>query len=137
MYFEKNIVFCRLFKDNALTLMGILLGFSITVITILTTGNSRNLQAIQNRMVGFKIGGKEATLFDLLLINFTYSVVIEVLLIIIFLLSPIVTATIEISAMAKAIVFSFLSGSVVHVLLLTLRNLTNFYFILLRKENGK
>ena len=41
LYTGKNTSMCNNFRDNVLTLLGILLGFSITIITILTTGNSK------------------------------------------------------------------------------------------------
>lgn len=124
---------CISFKDNVLTLLGILLGFSITIITILTTGNSKNLLAIQSKETSHVIGGKKITLFDLLLINFTYSVVLEIILIIVLLIYPMILANIPFSTNFKIIGFSFMSGIVIHVLLLTMRNLTDFYLILMKK----
>lgn len=133
LYTGKDTSICKNFKDNVLTLLGILLGFSITIITILTTGNSKNLIAIQEKETKYVIGGNKVTLFDLLLINFTYSVVLEIILIIVLLLQPLIFANICFSFNTKIIGFSILSGAVVHVLLLTMRNLTDFYLILMKK----
>ncbi len=124
---------CKNFRDNALTLLGILLGFSITIITILTTGNSKNLLTIQSTNTNYIIGGKKVSLFDLLLINFTYSVVVEIILIIILLIYPAILANLEFSRTLKISIFSLLFGIVIHVLLLTMRNLTDFYLILMKK----
>ena len=127
----KNTSVCFTFGKNALTLLGILLGFSITIITILTTGNSKNLVAIQKKQTKHSIGTTKVTLFNLLLINFTYSVVLEIIFVL--LLYPFVLANFSISLISKIIVFSILTGGVIHVLLLTMRNLTDFYLILIKK----
>jgi len=129
----KDTSICKGFSDNALTLLGILLGFSITVITILTTGNSKNLLAIQTIETNYIIGGKKVTLFDLLLVNFTYSVVIEIVLIIILLISPLLISNLVFSQFTKILVFAIFAGTVIHILLLTMRNLTDFYLILMKK----
>lgn len=128
-----NTSICKKFIENSLTLLGILVGFSITIITILTTGNSRNLQAIKNKTTQHEIGGKRISLFDLLLINFTYSVVIEICLIIFLLLAPVFLSNIQLSKQVEIIGFSLVVGAVIHVLLLMMRNLTDFYLILLKK----
>ncbi len=133
LYTGKDTSMCNNFRDNVLTLLGILLGFSITIITILTTGNSKNLGAIQDKETKHVIGGKKVSLFDLLLINFTYSVVLEIILIIVLLLQPLIFANFSFSMIFKTIGFATLSGAVVHVLLLTMRNLTDFYLILMKK----
>lgn len=124
---------CKKFGESSLTLLGVLLGFSITIITILTTGNSKNLVLIRSTETEYIIGGKKITLFDLLIINFTYSVVIEIILIIVLLLYPVFISNVEIPLLVKFIGFSLLSGLVIHILLLTMRNLTDFYLVLLKK----
>jgi len=100
---------------------------------IITTGNSENLALIKKKVTKLTIGNKKVTLFDLLLINFTYSVVIEIMLIIILLICPILLANIPFPHIIKIIGFSCLSGMIIHVLLLTTRNLTDFYLILMKK----
>jgi len=129
----KDTSICKGFRESSLTLLGILLGFSITIIMIITTGNSENLALIKKKVTKLTIGNKKVTLFDLLLINFTYSVVIEIMLIIILLICPILLANIPFPHIIKIIGFSCLSGMIIHVLLLTTRNLTDFYLILMKK----
>lgn len=121
------------FKSSSISLLGILAGFSITIITILTTSHSRNLDEIKKKKTKVKIGKEEISLYQLLLINFTYSVVVEAGLIIFCLLYPIILENFKISSTTKYIGFSILAGLIVHVLLLTIRNLTSFYFILTKK----
>lgn len=118
------------YKDNVLSLLGILVGFSITIITILTTGQSKNLEEIKKVQTEIVISGKKISLFKLLLINFSYSVVVEIFLIIMNLVYPIITSTCQISINIKLIGFSIMIFSTIHILLLLIRNTTDFYFIL-------
>ena len=132
LYFGSNVNATKIFKDNSINLLGILAGFSITIITILTTGHSRNLERIKKKETEVRIGNRKVTLYRLLLINFTYSVIIEAFLIIFCLTYPLVLSNVEIPNLGKYIVFSVLVFLIIHVLLLTIRNLTDFYLIITR-----
>lgn len=125
------------FKDNAINLLGILVGFSITIITILTTGQGRNLDEIKNKKTKIVINERQITLFRLLLINFTYSVIMEVALIIVCLIYPLLIENIDFNRHLKYIGFSFLVFLILHIMLLTIRNLTDFYLILIKPSKIK
>jgi len=133
LFFGENLIGFSDFNQSVLTLLGVLSGFSITIITILNTSNSNNIEEIKKRMTVYQIGNKKISLFVLLIINFTYSVVVELLLIIVCLFYPFLIANVDMNFNFKLGCFSLLCGVVVHILLLTIRNLTDFYFILLRK----
>jgi len=132
-----NVNATKIFKDNSINLLGILAGFSITIITILTTGHSRNLEQIKKVETKVKIGNNKVTLYRLLLINFTYSVILEAFLIIFCLTYPLVLSNLEIPIIGKYVVFSVLVFLIIHVLLLTIRNLTDFYLIITRPTHKK
>lgn len=134
LYVGNNTGSTIVFKNNAINLLGILAGFSITIITILTTGQSRNLEEIKKKETSIKIGNKNISLYRLLLVNFTYSVIIEALLIIFCLIYPIILENFSIPKLLKCIGFSLFALLTIHVLLLTIRNLTDFYFIITKKE---
>ena len=134
LYYGKTVGVADAFKNNSINLLGILVGFSITIITILTTGQSRNLEEIKKTKTETIINNKPISLYRLLLINFTYSVIIEVFLIIVFLTYPLINKNIEISRLFKLIVFSTLVFMIIHILLLTIRNLTDFYLILTKSD---
>lgn len=124
----------NVFKDNSINLLGILAGFSITIITILTTGQSKNLEEIKKKETDFVINGTKISLFRLLLINFTYSVILESFLIIFCFTYPIILENFNIEKTTKYLFFSMLVSSIVHLLLLTIRNLTDFYLIITKIE---
>jgi hypothetical protein len=132
LYFGSTTSATIVFKDNAINLLGILVGFSITIITILTTGQGQNLDEIKNKKTNIKINKEQITLFRLLLINFTYSVIIEVGLIIVCLIYPLLIENIKFNQNLKYIGFSVLVFLILHIMLLTMRNLTDFYLILVK-----
>jgi hypothetical protein len=132
LFFGSTTSATIVFKDNAINLLGILVGFSITIITILTTGQGQNLDEIKNKKTNIKINKEEITLFRLLLINFTYSVIIEVGLIIVCLIYPLLIENIKFNQNLKYVGFSILVFLILHIMLLTMRNLTDFYLILVK-----
>lgn len=122
------------FNNNVIRLLAVLVGFSITIITILTTGHSRNLEEIKSFKTKVEINKKKISLFRLLIINFTYSVIIEVLLIVNSLLYPFVLDRIVLPSLIKYIGFSIVIALIVHVLLLTIRNLTDFCLVITKES---
>ena len=121
------------FKESSINILGVLLGFSIAVITIITTGSGKNLEEIKKIKTNIVIGGTKISLYDLLLINFTYSVILEVLLIISCLTMPLINKIIFFSFDLKLFFYSMMVFIVLHILLLTLRNITDFYLIITKK----
>lgn len=134
LFFGSSTSATIVFKDNAINLLGILVGFSITIITILTTGQGKNLDEIKSKVTDIKINNEKITLFRLLLINFTYSVIIEVSLIIVCLIYPLLIENIGMNLILKYAGFSILVFLILHIMLLTMRNLTDFYLILIKPE---
>lgn len=91
-----------------------------------------NLEEIKNKKTSIKINKEYITLFRLLLINFTYSVIVEVGLIIVCLIYPLLIENIKFNQNLKYVGFSILVFLILHIMLLTMRNLTDFYLILVK-----
>jgi len=121
------------FNNNVIRLLAVLVGFSITIIIILTTGQSRNLEEIKKRKTETVVNNKKVSLFKLLIINFTYAVVVEIMLILTCLIYPFLLDKIEFSAIAKLVGFSTVLLLVIHILLLNVRNLTDFCLIITKE----
>lgn len=132
---RNNINISDLLKNissNAVALLGVLIGFSVAVITLLVTTNSKNIDEIKAHRTKYKLGSRHITLFDLLLINYTYSVVAEIIIVILNLILP-GLCSFELSNNTLNLLNALNIFLVCHVLLLTIRNMTNFYFILIKK----
>lgn len=121
------------FKESSINILGVLLGFSIAVITIITTGSGKNLEEIKRKETNVSIGTKKISLYGLLLINFSYSVVVEVLLILFCLIMPLINKIIPFGFNLKLFSYSLMVFTVLHILLLTLRNITDFYLIITKR----
>jgi hypothetical protein len=62
-----------------ISLLGILIGFSITSITLLVTSSNKNVEELQsNPSYNRKIGAQVINLYQLILINFTFVLMVEV-----------------------------------------------------------
>lgn len=121
------------FKESSINILGILLGFSIAIITILVTGNGKNLEEIKKRETSICINGSKASLYELILINFSYSVIAEIILIISCLIMPVINKIVFFSSNIKLGLYSIMVFIVLHILLLTLRNITDFYLVITKK----
>ena len=117
--------------SSYLSLLGVLLGFSIAITTLLISGTSKNLDEIKEKETKILISGKPISLFNLLLINYSYSVVVEAILIIVNIIVPIFI-DIHTSLSFINIIISINTTLVSHILFLTIRNTTNFYFIIFK-----
>lgn len=135
-YPRSNSVAIVNFVEASINLVGILLGFSITIITILVTGGNLNLEEIKRIKTKTVISGQPISLFRSLLINFTYSVVIEAFLLLSFLIYPFLFSIIDIPSYMKFGGFSVTVVLVIHTLLLTVRNMSNLYFILSKEKDS-
>lgn len=124
----------KVFKDSAVNVLGVLLGFSIAIITIVTTGSGKNIEEIKKIETNFIKNNKKVTLFNLILINFTYSVVLEIVVIISCLLMPLISNLFKIGCNLRLILYSLMVFLVIHILLVTLRNLTDFYLIITKNS---
>lgn len=124
----------KVFKDSAVNVLGVLLGFSIAIITIVTTGSGKNIEEIKKIETNFIKNNKKVTLFNLILINFTYSVVLEIVVIISCLLMPLISNLFKVGCNLRLILYSLMVFLVIHILLVTLRNLTDFYLIITKNS---
>ena len=125
------------FKNSVISVLGILVGFSITLITIIITSNNENLQELKTTSSNVRIGDSYISIYRLLLINYSYTVVIEVFIIVFCLLYPFILATLNIPYCIKIIGFGMLLFWVLHVFLITVRNLTDFYFTISKQARNE
>ena len=121
------------FKESSLNILGVLLGISIAIITILVTGGGKNLEQIRNVKTPVKINNKQVSLYELLLINFSYTIVIEIFVILSCLILPLFTKFILFSNEIKITLYGFLVFLTIQILLITIRNITDFYLIVSKK----
>ncbi len=115
------------------SLLAILIGFSITCITILSTNTSKNVEEMRETITGRKIAGKGVSLFQLIITTFVFALLIEFFALMLNLGYALLYKTscadkyIEIYYAIDVFLFS-------HIFFLNIRNVTNFYFIFWSKR---
>lgn len=124
------------YRGNIISLLGVLIGFSITAITLLITSNNDNIDNLKKQESQYSIGRSKLNLFDLLIINFSYLLVSEIFLVICNLFFPAINSFLEFSFTVKLSLFSLNSWFLIHILLVNLRNVCDLYFTLITKRRS-
>lgn len=124
------------FINKIISLESILVGFSITSVTFLTTASNRNIEDLKNKETKFVLFGKKITLMDLVIINFSYSLFSESIILIVNLISPVILLWFNMSFLDKVLLFSINVFFVLQNLFLNIRNLTDIYLALMRNEKS-
>ena len=125
------------YRENIISLFGVLIGFSITIITLLLTANGENIKKLQEKLTDYKIGKRQLSLYELMIMNFSYSIAMEVIVIIINLFFLAFNSYLQLSFATKLILFSINAMLVGHILLLNLRNICDLYFSLVTNSEEK
>jgi len=139
VFFYINIENCKVvgtlssISSNSISLLGVLVGFSIAVITLLVTANTKNIEEIKLVIATTISDYRKISLFELMIITYTYSVVIEIFLIIFNLFIPSLGFDDKTYTITANLIASIDILLILHVLFVTIRNATNFYFVLIKK----
>lgn len=121
------------FNGYVINFLAILIGFSITCITILFTSDSENVKQLRNSDTERKIGNKKINLFQLIFITFSFVLIMEFLT----LVSILIYDLIYISEERHRFSSLFFVANILllsNIIALNIRNISNFYFIF-RKES--
>lgn len=114
-------------QGNILTVVGILLGFTISVFAVFLGGNGGSIEESKKHETNFVLCQKKVSLHTTVLIGLGYIVLIEGIILAISILSPIFF---EITSLTGRIIFSVSIFLLIHVIFLTLRTMLDFYFII-------
>ena len=130
MSFEKIVEF----NGYVINSLAILIGFSITCLTILSTSNNHNITELKNGMSERKIGNKNICLFQLIYITFSFSLFMELFTLTYDLMYYLLYSAVTEKIFAKA-TFTVSIFLVFNIIFLTIRNITNFYLIFYKQES--
>jgi hypothetical protein len=117
----------------AINLLAILVGFSITSLTILTANTSKNIEDLRDNYTKRSLRGKPVSLYQLIILNFIFLLVMEFVSL---LYSFGFLLLIKVGNLMDSYKEAFLLSIylITHVVFLNIRNVTNFYFIVSRDE---
>lgn len=117
------------FFKTIITLLSILVGFSITSLTIISS-TSKLTGTLMNVPTDRKIGNTTVNLYQLMNINFIFALFSEILTIILNLGAVLLASSniiFDIRYINLIILFNLILIS--HIFLINIRNITNFYFV--------
>lgn len=125
--FLKNV---KDFYNNNITILGILIGFTISVFTIFITIDNKNMREAKLEKIGKIIFNKEITLYDSLVISLAYLIVIQGFSLIANFTYPLVIP-LETELGKKIFVVNI--TFTINIILILMRSILDFYFILSKK----
>lgn len=121
--------------DALISVLAILIGFSITSLTVLATASGDSIKAMKEHLTDKKVGktGDKVSLHRLLHITYSYTLLVEIVALFSVLFFRFVYAANGVHHGSKAM-FAFIGFLVLHILVLNVRNMTNFYFVFTEKK---
>lgn len=118
-------------QNNIITLIGILIGFTISVFTILLTVDNKSVKQSKETFIDKSLYSKKISLYETILVGLGYLIIIQGFLLIINFIYPLF---IDVKSNNSKLIFSINIAIVVHVILLLMRCVLDFYFIITKKE---
>lgn len=120
------------FHSNLISVLGILIGFTISTLTMLLTVNNANIEEAKNNFLEKNIFSKKVSLFDSVVISLAYIIIIQGFLLIFNFTYPIFIA---VSSIKGKMFFSVNISIMIQIIIVIMRNVLDFYFILTKKNN--
>jgi len=116
---------------NIITLLGVLIGFSISMFTLLNTASNPNIDEIKKIETGEYLYKKPVYLFDLLVMGITYLMIVESFLLLANLILPFYCV---LGSLKGRAIFSMNIFLLIHIILSNISIMVNFYFIITSKR---
>lgn len=120
-------------RDMLPNTLAILIGFTITCITVLISNDNKNIQLLKNKPTDERyVANKKIYLYQWLLIMFVYVLIIQIMLLAFVFLASIFLQ-LNNSNFIAGLLLSIETYLIIHILLIIIRSITNFYFVFFRK----
>lgn len=113
--------------DVLISLISILIGFSVMLVTLLLTSGGAGIDELKKRNADKKIHNKPISLFQKLHIQFTFSLISEISLLIIILLYYFLLTIVNLGDFQVFFLFIFIFMTL-NILLSIFRGIVNIYF---------
>ena len=98
---------------------------------MILTVNNVNIEKAKSHPIGLKLYSKEISLYDSILVGFAYLIFIQGFLLIFNFIYPIF---ISIESTQGKKMFAINISIVIHIILILMRNILDFYFVLTKKD---
>ena len=129
-YFQTDLIHKALAKMGAVlpTVMSILIGFTVMMITLLLASDGKNIEQIKEKKAKSRDDGRQISLFQALLIQFTHSLFSETILLLIVFAYLFLNGINRMGGICGVVFLGIETYYVLNILLSILRGMTNLYF---------
>jgi hypothetical protein len=131
LHFDNNFII------NTTTVLGILAGFNVTAITILTSTSNETVEKLKEKKTGINFDGIEISFFRKIYILISYSILVCLITIIINTIGYLVPWSIFFTQKTIVILKSIDIYIVLHIMFVNIRNITSLYFLYFDQTNIK
>jgi hypothetical protein len=115
------------FINSQINVMALFISFSMAYLTILITSTSQNIEEIKVKTSKtYKINNKPVYLFQILLVDTTYTIVAEIILLVLSFMQKFLIVISNLTFKQIFLVIDIVLLS--HIIFLVLRNVKNIYF---------
>lgn len=126
---EKVILTFSGFIDTQINIVAILISFSVAIITILVSADNKNIQCLKetesNKKQYKPVNGQQLSLFQILLSNIAYNVIIEIIYLVGLITISLVTPIFPVVSLKY--VTAFCIFIILHILLILLESVAQMY----------
>ena len=129
--------FDKHFVVNLTTVLGILAGFNVTAITILTSTNNKTVEKLKEKKTGIMVDGLEVSFFRKLYILISYSILICLITIILNTIGYLIKWAYFIDNTKISILKIIDIFLILHIFFVNIRNITSLYFLYFNETNLK
>ncbi len=112
-----------------LNIVGVLLGFSIALLTILATADSSRTNELRTYKTEQEIWSKKISLFELLLLGFTYTIFLEIVVVLVSISYPFIFNNFKFPRLFLDFGFGIYMTTVFHIFFILIRNIIEIYNI--------
>lgn len=138
MFLINNLLnFDKNFVVNLTTVLGILAGFNVTAITILTSTNNKTVEKLKEKKTGIMVDGLEVSFFRKLYILISYSILICLITIILNTIGYLIKWAYFIDNTKIFILKIIDIFFILHIFFVNIRNITSLYFLYFNETNLK
>lgn len=123
------------FLSNILSVLGIIAGFSITSVALLSTTDSINVNRLKEKKTGITVDGMEISVFRRFYILISYSVLISFIAILINIIGYLIPWARLISFNWIIVLKALNLWLIFHIFFINIRNITSLYFVYFQETN--
>lgn len=133
---KKLLYIDKSFLSNILSVLGIIAGFSVTAVALISTTDSTNVNRLKDKKTDITVDGLEISVFRRFYILISYSVLISFIAILINIIGYLVPWSRLISPYWITVFKALNLWLIFHIFFINIRNITSLYFVYFQETNG-